>query len=40
MLADVFIKDEDVADIELLTNTTKGQKYQSLYISEDKIHLG
>ena len=40
MLADVFIKEEESTDIELLTNTTKGQKYQSLYISEDKIHLG
>ena len=39
MLVDVF-RNEDVSDIELLTNTTKGQKYQSLYISEDRIHLG
>ena len=40
MLVSVFKNDEDASDIELLTNTTKGQKYQSLYISEDKIHLG
>lgn len=39
MLVSVF-KNADVTDIELLTNTTKGQKYQSLYISEDRIHLG
>lgn len=39
MLVGVF-KNYDATDIELLTNTTKGQKYQSLYISEDKIHLG
>lgn len=39
MLVSVF-KNEDASDIELLTNTTKGQEYHSLYISEDKIHLG
>ena len=38
LLADAF-RSAEAAEIELLINTTKGQQYQSLYISEDKIHL-